>query len=136
MTQAIASAAAIDWILALVGLEAAGVALFRVLTGRGPALLPFFATLLAGVFLLLALRSALAGSSATWVVVCLVAGLFAHLADLIVRWDAPTTRRPPPDTGPRMRATLSLRVSNAPLRVSNTPATHARRAQQDRSSDA
>lgn len=128
MTEAFASAPTIDWILALVGLEALGVALLRFASGRGPALLPFFATLLAGVFLLLALRSALAGSSANWIVVCLMAGLFAHLADLVLRWEAPSAR-PSIEARPAMRATLSLRIPKSPVH-------DARSAQHDRSSDA
>ena len=82
----------IDAILALVALEAAVVLGFRAMRGAGPAPLGFLCTLLAGAFLLLALRNALAGAPAPVIAGCLALALVAHLADLILRWNAAPAR--------------------------------------------
>lgn len=76
----------IDLILTLVALEAVGVLGFRLIRGSGPSPLGFLCTLLAGAFLLLALRFALAGASNAMTAGCLLLSLFAHLADLSLRW--------------------------------------------------
>ena len=76
----------IDLIVGLVALEALSVICLRVMFQRGPAPLPFVFNLVAGAFLLLALRYALAGSSEA-VAICLLAALVAHLADLRLRWE-------------------------------------------------
>jgi hypothetical protein len=77
----------IDLIVGLVALEALSVICLRVMFQRGPAPLPFVFNLVAGAFLLLALRFALAGSSQAAIAVCLSAALVAHLADLRLRWE-------------------------------------------------
>jgi hypothetical protein len=77
----------VDLIVGLVALEALAVICWRVMVQRGPAPLPFVVNLLAGAFLLLALRCALAGSSEAAIAVCLSAALVAHLADLRLRWE-------------------------------------------------
>jgi hypothetical protein len=76
----------VDLIFALVALEAVVVLCWRVVFRSGPALLSFIINLLAGAFLLLALRYALAGSSGGMIAVCLLAALVAHFADLRLRW--------------------------------------------------
>ena len=77
----------IDAILVLVLVEAAALTLYhrRTRTGIAPGkLLP---NLAAGFFLMLALRLAL-GDAPRWAVpACLLAGLFAHLADVAGRWE-------------------------------------------------
>ncbi len=78
----------IDVILMLVALEAVAVLGFRLIRGAGPAPLGFMCTLLAGSFILLALRFALAGASTAMIAGCLLLSLFAHLADLSLRWNA------------------------------------------------
>jgi hypothetical protein len=101
----------IDVILALVAVEAVALLAWRRSTGRGPAPLSFLANVLAGAFLLLALREALRGESGSWIAICLVGALLAHVADLKLRWDAlriPAPRAPRP---PAMKATISLRVA-------------------------
>jgi hypothetical protein len=83
----------IDVILALVVLEAAAILGFRFIRGSGPEPLGFLFTLLAGAFLLLALRCALAGASTMLIAGSLMFSLLAHLADLSLRWKtAPVSR--------------------------------------------
>jgi hypothetical protein len=108
MTAFVLTPRVIDGILALVAVEALAVLALRAF-GRGPATLPFAANLLAGAFLLLALRAALGGGSATSIGLCLTAALIAHVADLLGRWEGKT--RPS-----QMRATLTLRASQALVR--------------------
>jgi hypothetical protein len=111
MAEFLQDGRAIDWILALVALEAAALLARRALRARGPKPLSFIGTLLSGAFLLLALRNALAGGSPLVIWLCLTAGLVAHVADLVSRWEDLPERRAP------MRATLELRVSKAHLRA-------------------
>jgi len=77
----LASPHLIDVILVLTAIEAILVVLFRGLSGAaiGRMLLP-------GLFLLLALRAALAGAVWPWVPAALVASLVSHIAELRSRW--------------------------------------------------
>lgn len=77
----------IDVILALVAFEAVAVLILRTFFGVGPARFGFLCTLLAGGFLLLALRQALAGASPFLIAGCLALAGVAHLADLALRWN-------------------------------------------------
>lgn len=86
MTQFFLGARGIDLIVALVALEALAVLVWRALSGRGPAPLALVSNLLAGAFLLLALRGALASDFGSWIAGCLSAALIAHLVDLRLRW--------------------------------------------------
>lgn len=72
----------VDLILALVVLEALGLAWW--LRGRG-GVLPLAPTLVAGACLLVALRAALAGAGWAWIAAALAGALAAHLADLGIR---------------------------------------------------
>lgn len=74
----------VDVILALVAIEAVAlVALRRV---HGAPLPGLVANLLAGTFLLIALRCALAGLGWPWIALSLLAALGAHAADLAARF--------------------------------------------------
>ena len=75
----------VDLILAFVFLEAVFIAVHRGKTGRGVRLREIAAGMLAGVFLLLALRCALVGERWPWIATWLLAALIAHLADLAGR---------------------------------------------------
>jgi hypothetical protein len=86
MAALFANGRVVDVILVLVGFEALAVLSYRAATGRGPAPLPFVANLLAGAFLMVALRNALEGASWIWIASSLVAALAAHFADLMARW--------------------------------------------------
>jgi hypothetical protein len=93
MAEFFASGRVVDVILGLVLLEAAALLALRRLTGRGPDPWQTIAFLLAGACLLLALRAALVDAAA-WhrIAVWLMAGLLAHLADLLLRWRRPGGR--------------------------------------------
>jgi hypothetical protein len=72
----------IDVIFFLVFLEAVFIAVYRGKTGRGVKLREVGASLLTGVFMLLALRCALVGERWPWIATWLLFALIAHLADL------------------------------------------------------
>ena len=108
--------ALIDWILALVALEAIMILGWRALTSRGPQPLAFISNLVAGAFLLVAMRGAVAGASSAWICACLFAGFLAHFIDLAARWgDGRRTILQDPASS-NIRATLSLRASPSNIR--------------------
>ena len=78
--------ACIDAILALVLIEAIGLLVFRRMTGRGPTARCLMLNLLAGGFLLLALRFGVGGAAPAAIVGCLALAGVAHLGDLRLRW--------------------------------------------------
>lgn len=86
MADAIGSGRLVDWILILVVIEAAALALYWRRTGRGVAPLDIVPNLCAGAFLLLALRITLGEGGWMLVSGCLAAAGLAHLADLYRRW--------------------------------------------------
>jgi hypothetical protein len=113
MSELLAGGRLIDWIIGLVALEALALLAWRAKSGRGPAPLALIGNLLAGAFLLLALRNALAGASATWIAFCLAAALAAHVADLIGRWSRDERDNAAAEARPRLNATISLRVQKS-----------------------
>ena len=114
MADIMINAAWIDWILALVALEAMVVLGWRALKGRGPQPLAFVSNLLAGAFLLFALRSAVSGASSSLIAASLFAGFLAHFVDLSARWNDGRRIVSEEPIG-AIRATLSLRAS--PVRI-------------------
>ncbi|MFO1115143.1 MAG: hypothetical protein U1E28_05630 [Beijerinckiaceae bacterium] len=66
--------------------EGAALLYYRRRTGAGPSPRTFLANLVAGAFLLLALRGALTGAGAGPISLALAGGLVAHLVDLALRW--------------------------------------------------
>lgn len=76
----------LDAILLLLLLEGMGLALWHRRTGRGPAPWRLVPNLLAGAFLILALRTALAEAPAASLLLWLAAAFLAHLLDLRVRF--------------------------------------------------
>ena len=109
----------VDLGLGLIALEAVGLLVFRASTGRGPSPLALIANLLAGGFILVALRSTLSGAGFVWIGAALTASLVAHVVDLAARWDARTATIP----GPRItRGAISLRAT----RRQENPAPKAR----------
>ena len=135
MAEFLLDGRAIDWILGLVALEAAGLALLRQVWRRGPSLLALVGNLLSGAFLLLALRNALAGASPGLIGLCLAASLIAHLADLTARWENPAFGARAQGVAARLSATISVRVDKPPVRHSSFT-DPAPRAPKDESSDA
>ena len=119
MADMIINAALIDWILALVALEGVAVLGWRVLSGRGPQPLAFLSNLVAGAFLLVALRGAVSGASGAGIAACMFAGCLAHFVDLTARWGDGRRHVAMDAAQTNMRATLSLRAT--PSRVRPAP---------------
>lgn len=86
MSDFFADGSAVDMILVLMLLEGTILAVYHWRTGRGIAAGDLVGMLLAGAFLLLALRAALTGAPWSRVALWLVAALAAHLVDLVRRW--------------------------------------------------
>lgn len=93
MAELFESGRVVDLILALTALEAGSLLAVRHFTGRGVESASLVATLLAGSFLLLALRSAFENSGWIFTALFLLAALLAHVADLSLRWDRSAQRR-------------------------------------------
>lgn len=83
MSDWLASGRLVDAILVLMAIEAAAIALVggRVRLALGDVV----ASLVAGAFLLLALRAALTGAATHWILLCLALAFVAHLADMAAR---------------------------------------------------
>jgi hypothetical protein len=95
MSVLFVNGAVVDVILALVLVEAIAVIAYRFATGGGPELIGFICNLLAGAFLLFALRAALSGAHWIWLAASLSGALVAHAADLLTRWSRPPLRLAP-----------------------------------------
>jgi hypothetical protein len=76
----------VDLILLMLVIEAVVLLTYNFLTGRGIPAVALLINLLAGAFLLTALRSALIQSPWEWTAGWLAAALIAHAADLAQRW--------------------------------------------------
>lgn len=92
MAEMFASGQLVDFILGLVVLEIAAFALYRRATGGGIPLADFLPNILAGAFLLLALRVQLAEGGWMPVSLCLASAGIAHVVDIGRRWRS--QRRP------------------------------------------
>jgi uncharacterized membrane protein YjjP (DUF1212 family) len=86
MTALFSNGRIVDFILALVIVEAVVLLTYRLVSGRGVPAAGLLTNLLAGSFLLLALRNALTESHWTGTATWLAAALVAHVADLSQRW--------------------------------------------------
>ncbi|MEM9590082.1 MAG: hypothetical protein AAF967_01940 [Pseudomonadota bacterium] len=86
MDALVSSGRLVDLILVFVAVEAAGLTVYRIVTGRGLELPAIASMLLPGVCLLLALRAALMGAQPVAVLLWLSVSLLLHLADLWRRW--------------------------------------------------
>lgn len=86
MSGFFADGTVVDFILVVMLLECIVLAIYRKRTGRGVAFVDMVAMLLAGAFLLLALRAALTGAPWSLIAAWLLAALVAHLVDLARRW--------------------------------------------------
>ena len=88
----------VDVVIGVALAEAVVLAAWHGATGRGPAIADLLANLAAGLCLLGALRSVLAGASWTACALWLAAAGAAHALDLARRW--PTRRVRPPSSSP------------------------------------
>ena len=104
----------IDWIIGLVGLEALLVLGWRLASGRGPSPVAFIGNLVAGAFLLLAVRGALTGAAPMLIALSLGAAGAAHLVDLAGRWNE--GHPSPVAVASPINTTLSLRVTPSRIR--------------------
>jgi hypothetical protein len=82
----------IDLILALMVVEAVALTMLYRATGRGIAPVRLWPNLLAGAFLMLALRASLTGAGVAAIGSWLFLGLIGHLVDLALRWSYATAR--------------------------------------------
>jgi hypothetical protein len=76
----------VDVVLALTVAEWLVLVAYRRRTGRGLEAFDLLSNLLAGIFLLLALRGALVNAWWGWIALLLVAAFLAHVSDLRRRW--------------------------------------------------
>ena len=86
MREAFAQGWIVDLILALVAVEAIALAAVYIKRRRASSLPGIVANLLAGAFLLVALRCALVDADWRWIALSLAAALVAHTADMAARW--------------------------------------------------
>ncbi len=86
MNELFASGRIVDLMIGIVILEWIAITVHRARTGKGVATLDLLGNLLAGVFLMLALRAALVGMAWPWIAAFLTAALPAHLYDVARRW--------------------------------------------------
>ena len=86
MAALFASGRIVDLILVLTAFEGMVLAWWHRRTGRGPPATALLGNILAGAFLLIALRVALTGGWGGWIALALLAGLLAHVFDLSRRW--------------------------------------------------
>jgi hypothetical protein len=76
----------VDIIIGLTLIEAVFLVAYHRITQRGLAPKDYALNLAAGLFLMLALRAALAHSSWIWIAASLTASGLAHIADMLLRW--------------------------------------------------
>jgi len=76
----------VDLVLVLVAVEAVALVAIWIKRGRAASLPGVVANLLAGAFLLVALRCALGGADWRWIALAMIGALVAHIADLTDRW--------------------------------------------------
>ena len=75
----------VDFIIGLTLIEAMCLMVYHRITGRGLALKDYGLNLASGLFLMLALRAALAQSNWMWIAASLSAAGLAHGADIVLR---------------------------------------------------
>ena len=86
MAELFSSGRIVDVIVALVVLEALLLVGLRLRRGRGPAPAALLSTLASGAALMLAVRAALTGADWPFVAAWLLAALFAHLTEMMIRF--------------------------------------------------
>jgi hypothetical protein len=86
VTALFTSGRIVELILAAMVIEAIAFLIYKFTIGRGVPPVGLLINLLAGAFLLMALRSALLALPWPWTSAWLAAALIAHVADLAQRW--------------------------------------------------
>lgn len=85
MDDLFATGRIVDWIIALLVLEVFALLAWQTVTGTKIFCFDVLSSIVAGLFLLLALRFAMQDASWTWTALCLFAALVAHLTSLWAR---------------------------------------------------
>lgn len=85
----------LEWVVALMLVEAAVLLWWRRRTGGGLPASGVLCVLASGIFLMLAVRAALTEAGIGAVALWLLAALAAHVADLVARWQRPSRGRAP-----------------------------------------
>ena len=78
----------IDGVIAFTVIECIALALYHRATGRGVAPREYFANMLSGLSLMLALRGLAVDAGVLWLAVCLLAAGLAHGFDIVKRWQS------------------------------------------------
>lgn len=86
MAEFLVNSHIIDFILLWTAIEAGLLVAYFNKTGRGVPPLGLLANLVAGGFLMLALRGALVSAQWQWIAAALLGSFIAHLVDLRIRW--------------------------------------------------
>ena len=86
MIESFGLAQLVDAVIVFTLLEGAALIAWHRATGRGVAPREFAINMVAGLFLMLALRCLVRDSGAAWVALCLLAAGAAHGSDLWLRW--------------------------------------------------
>lgn len=94
MQDAVSSGLIIDIILGLMALELLALFALRRRMATGPSHLEIVASLAAGLFLLLALRTALNGGPWEAIAAALLGSLVAHITDQWLRWTRSASSMP------------------------------------------
>ena len=98
MNESFGVAQVIDLVIVFTLVECLALVLYHRATGKGVAPREFFANMVSGVCLMLALRCVARDAGGAWVALCLLAAGVAHGTDLWMRWrrdarTAPVTRQ-------------------------------------------
>jgi hypothetical protein len=93
--QLLADGTLLEWVVALMVVEAAVLLVWRARTGAGLPTSAVLCVLASGIFLMLAVRAALTSASIESVAGWLLAALVAHVADVLLRWQRPKRGREP-----------------------------------------
>jgi hypothetical protein len=110
LTEFLAGTHVADVALAALVVEGALLAAQHARTGRGLGAVDLVSVLLPGAFLLLALRTALAGTRGPALCVFLLCALLAHLADVRRRWRQHDSLAPSARTPVRSRGRERLQI--------------------------
>jgi hypothetical protein len=89
MAELVASGRLIDLIIGFTVLEILALWLYHRVTGRGLAPAGMLPNLMAGLFLMLAVRAATTQAAWPWIVLPLMGSGLAHVLDLRRRWPPP-----------------------------------------------
>jgi hypothetical protein len=91
--ELLAAGTLLEWIVALMLVEAVVLLAWRARTGGGVPAAGVLCVLASGICLMLAVRAALTSAGSASVAGWLLAALVAHVTDVLVRWQRPSRGR-------------------------------------------